>query len=319
VFTYVPFGPYIPEPETAREELLKGIACEAASHLSVDPRPGGDHAEATSELAREAFAVRFDLAWGKVGLQCFSEPLREGSNLRKAPVDIQPPSTVIVDLRPEEQTILASMKHKTRYNIRLASKRGVEVRERGIEGLPQWYALYRETAQRDRISIHSLDYYKGQFELSRKYGVLTSGADSPGVDPCGVETPEYKLLLATKHQELLAGIIVVFWKKTARYLFGASSSRMRNLMATYALQWRAMQMAREAGCLEYDLFGIPPSNDPHHPMHGLFQFKTGFGGSIVNRLGCWDIVLKRPRYKLYKKAEEVRRFYHQVVRKRVGL
>ena len=87
-------------------------------------------------------------------------------------------------------------------------------------------------------------------------------------------------------------------------------------MPTYALQWRAIQLARAQGCETYDLYGIPPSNDPDHPMHGLFQFKTGFGGTIVNRLGCWDVVLKRAKYAFYHTAERARRFYYQRFRKR---
>jgi lipid II:glycine glycyltransferase (peptidoglycan interpeptide bridge formation enzyme) len=194
------------------------------------------------------------------------------------------------------------MKPKTRYNIRLALRKGIEVREVGRDGLERWYDLYRHTAQRDRISIHSKDYYEAQFDLAdeyRKKGLA------------------YRLLLANRGDETLAGIIVVIWGKTARYLFGASSNRHRNLMPTYAVQWRAIQMAREAGCERYDLFGIPASDEPHHPMHGLYQFKTGFGGEVVNQLGCWDVVLDGLRYAVYRRAEVARRLYHKVLKKRL--
>ena len=88
-------------------------------------------------------------------------------------------------------------------------------------------------------------------------------------------------LLTARHEgDLLAGNICIFWKKRGVYLTGASSNAKRNLMATYALQWEAMQRAKVAGCVEYDLYGIPPDPDPGHPMFGLYQFKTGFSDRV---------------------------------------
>jgi lipid II:glycine glycyltransferase (peptidoglycan interpeptide bridge formation enzyme) len=78
-------------------------------------------------------------------------------------------------------------------------------------------------------------------------------------------------------------------------------------MAPYALQWRAMQDAKEAGCLLYDLFGIPPNEDPAHPMAGLYRFKTGFGGKIIHRPGSWDYPYKPALYGIFRTAELLRK------------
>jgi lipid II:glycine glycyltransferase (peptidoglycan interpeptide bridge formation enzyme) len=100
---------------------------------------------------------------------------------------------------------------------------------------------------------------------------------------------------------------VLFRGKEATYLYGASSNIKRNLMAPYALQWKAIQDAQSSGCIVYDLFGIPPNEDPDHPMAGLYRFKTGFGGSIIHRPGSWDYPCKPLLYTLFKRAEHLRK------------
>lgn len=308
---YVPYGPENAPPGPA----AAGPRGAAAGPGSPVPAPGPlvslpDFGRAVSSaLSIRPTFVRFDLpgeAAQPGGIGWNSAPTR---GLRRAPVDVQPPSTVLVDLAPPEDEILAAMKSKTRYNVRLAGKKGVTVRDgrvepsgsRGAEGddLDSWYALYRETAGRDRIAIHSAGYYRALFETA----AATDGVD---VD----------LLLAEYDAEVLAGIILVRYGMTATYLYGASSNRKRNLMAPYALQWEAMRRAREAGARTYDLFGIPPADDPDHPMHGLYRFKTGFGGRIVHRPGGWDIPVAQAAYELYRSAERARTWYYKRVRKR---
>ena len=99
---------------------------------------------------------------------------------------------------------------------------------------------------------------------------------------------------------------------------GSSADRKRNLMPSYALQWQAMRLARDSGCRSYDLFGIPPRDDAAHPMHGLYRFKTGFGGTIFNRLGCWDVALRPLLYGAYRIAESLRGAYFRRWRKRLA-
>jgi lipid II:glycine glycyltransferase (peptidoglycan interpeptide bridge formation enzyme) len=204
---------------------------------------------------------------------------------------VQPPDTVLVDLEAPEEELLRRMKPKTRYNIGLAERKAVTVERRDEAGLETFYALYRETAERDGIAIHSPDYYRALFDCARE------GTGQ-----------EVRLYLAFHQGEALAGIITLFRPPAAVYLYGASSNQKRNLMAPYALQWRALRDARDAGCTEYDLYGIPPQEDPSHPMAGLYRFKTGFGGRIIHRSGSWDAACRPLRKKLFFAAESLRKF-----------
>jgi lipid II:glycine glycyltransferase (peptidoglycan interpeptide bridge formation enzyme) len=277
---YVPFGPVL-DPVDGRGALLSALARALRSHLP-----------------RTTLFLRFDLPWSRKG----EGPGASGRpRAIKAAGDMQPPNTVIVDITPPLAQVLASMKSKTRYNVRLSGKKGVRVAEGGPDDLDRWYALYEETSSRDRIAIHSRAYYQGLFQASRSY---------PGVKPT------VKLLLARHDGELLAGNIVAFWKSRAAYLYGASSGEKRNLMPTYALQWEAIRMAREAGCTSYDLYGVPPLPDPDHPMFGLYQFKTGFSDCLLERWGTWDVPFRPVLYSLYRAAEAARMFYYRNLKKR---
>jgi len=102
------------------------------------------------------------------------------------------------------------------------------------------------------------------------------------------------------------GIIVVFWNQRATYLYGASSNTKRNFMPAYGLQWEAMQEALRLGCQEYDLFGMPPTPEPDHPMFGLFQFKAGFLQDITYYPGTWDYVTRPLVYQVYIWGENLR-------------
>ena len=250
-------------------------------------------------LPRNCVFIRFDLPWkmsdAYVGFLGIHQPFT------KAPVDIQPPSTVILDISLSESELLQNMKSKTRYNIRLADKKGVTIREASPEELEAWYEMYKETAERDQITIHEQAYYTEPFRLLKTF---------PG------PKPELQLLMASIDGKNAAGIIVAAYGSRATYLYGASNNYKRNYMPAYALQWHAIRWAKARGCSSYDFFGIPPTNDPDHPMHGLFRFKTGFGGEVVHRFGCWDYPVKTALYNLSGTGEKVRNFYFKKIRKR---
>jgi lipid II:glycine glycyltransferase (peptidoglycan interpeptide bridge formation enzyme) len=283
-FAYVPWGPELPpgfpppgspEGDGARKAALEGIARALKGFL-----PG------------DAF-IRFDPPWYTRGPG--AGPPALGRPFVRAAGDIQPPDSAVVDLCPPAEDILGGMKPKWRYNIRLAEKKGVAVRRAGEEETALFYALFKETARRDHIAIHSAEYYAALFAHRRDY----PGAEERGLD--------LRLYLAEHEGAALAAVIVLFWGSSAVYLYGASSDHKRNLMAPYALQWRAMEDAKEAGCLEYDLFGIPPEDDPRHPMAGLYRFKTGFGGSIIHRAGSWDYTCRPFMKNLFSAAEAARK------------
>ena len=216
-------------------------------------------------------------------------------NLHKANSDILPSHTIFLDLRKSEDAIFRAMKPKTRYNIRLAQRRGVKVREAGIEKIDIWYDLYRETAWRNQIYLHDIDYFKTVLEVNQRH------KSSPA---------EIRLLVAEKEGIPLAAMFLAISLNRATYLYGASSSMHRNLMATYALQWEAIKLARQKKCTEYDMFGVAPGPDPSHPMYGLYRFKTGFGGNLFHRMGCWDFPLDEEKYKIFETAELQSQGYH---------
>lgn len=256
-------------------------------------------------LSKKTLCLRVDLAWesegpegGAAGEMAFS-PAADG--FKKAVSDVQAPDTVVLSLEGPEEDLMQAMKSKTRYNIRLAFRKGVEVRREGLEFLPRWYELHLETARRDRIAVHSLEYYKGLFETA-----------SSNVG----DVPDLRIYSAWHEGDLLASVITAFYGGQAVYLYGASSDEKRNLMASYAVQWEVIKAASAAGCREYDLFGIPPVDNPDHPMHGLYRFKTGFGGRIVHRLGAWDLPVSRGAYSLFRIFERGRHFYYKKLKKR---
>lgn len=279
---YIPHGPAPSSP-------LPGEPCDCLEILSKALAP---------LLSPRTLFIRYDVPWGTEGEDNFPRPLCRP--LRKAALDIQPPDTVVLDLRLSEDELLAGMKPKTRYNVRLAEKKGVRVREGGPGDIPLWYDLYRETAERDGISLHGREYYEALFDTAANY---------PG------PRPRLRLLLAEAEGRVLAGIVVAVFGKAAYYLYGAASNEMRNYMASYALQWRAILLSRAGGAVSYDLFGIPPADDPGHAMYGLYRFKTGFGGTILHRPGSYDYPLRYLPYLGYRAAESLRTWYYKSFRK----
>ncbi len=237
----------------------------------------------------------------------FDEKGFRGVGFRPSPSRVQPPDTVIIDLRLSEDELLGRMKSKTRYNIRLAAKRGVIVdlyRPSDVaaaDAFVAWYRLYEQTAERDRITIHSQDYYRRVFF---------------GDGVAGVDQPDRSLLLARHDNDLLGGIITLRFAGTTTYLYGASAEIKRNLMAPYLLQWEAIRAARAVDDHWYDLFGVPPNADQAHPMHGLYRFKSGFGGVFVHRAGAWDLPIRAGGALALRSAERARAWYHYSFRKR---
>ncbi len=289
-FAYVPHGPCVDATEGSRTDLLVELSRSLKAHLP-----------------KSCLFIRYDPPWYELETEAI-EPRRPviGPPLRRAAADVQVPDTVFVDLRPSEDGMLAAMKAKWRYNVRLAEKKGVVVEKADIEGIPEFYELYRSTSARDKIVLHPRDYYSRLFELAAE-------RRAAGID----DSPDLRLWIARHEGQALAAIITLFRGKEAVYLYGASSDEKRNLMPAYALQWAAMRAAKAAGCLRYDLFGIPPTDDPSHPMSGLYRFKTGFGGEIAHRAGSWDYPLRPAAYAAFRTVEAARAWWFKDFRKRM--
>jgi len=281
---YVPYGPLItPQEETMGpflEELSEGLR---------------------DKLDENTILVRYDLPWKKPWdeeledarlLEIRMNWQTEGKKLRKSTCDQLPSDTMMVNLCGSEEEILSRMHPKTRYNIRLALRHGVEVREGSLEDLPVFYELYRQTARRNGITLHDISFFQPFFQAKD--------------DDAG-----FKLLVASLDGQPLSSMFLTYSDTRATYLFGASSDECRQSMSTYALQWQAMRLSREYGCLSYDLFGVSPDNSEDHPMHGLYQFKRGFGGELLHRLGCWEYQYNEEIAQEIMAHEMVDKGYHQ--------
>ena len=216
----------------------------------------------------------------------------EGHGFRASPHTVQPRCTLVADLTPSLDEILARMKPKTRYNIRLARRKEVVVRE-GIEAdLPCFHQLMQLTGRRDGFPIYSKEYYEAIYRLFVPAGLA-------------------KVFLASYRGEVLAGLMAFALGRRAWYLYGASSNEHRDRMPNYLLQWEAMRWAKEKGCLTYDLWGIPDEDqdvlEREFPkrcdgLWGVYRFKRGFGVRLVRHLGAYDDVYLYPLYWLYNQA-----------------
>lgn len=266
-------------------------------------------------LPKDTLCVRFDSPETFLSLDektAFEKAITESCkkqniNIIVKETAVQPADSVILDLSKSEETLLSEMKSKWRYNIKLAEKKGVVVKsyhadDEGFEkAFDSFYELFETTGKRDGISPHAKSYYKD---------LLSRGIPSENNDI------DVRLYMAEHEGDMLAGIITLFCRREAVYLFGASGNYKRNLMPAYLLQWTAIKDAKNLLCPSYDFYGIPPTNDENHPMHGLYLFKTSFGGNIIHRTGSFDIPLLKD-YKLYIAAEKLRAWYHKVFLKKI--
>jgi lipid II:glycine glycyltransferase (peptidoglycan interpeptide bridge formation enzyme) len=187
---------------------------------------------------------------------------------------------VLLDLDRAEEELLAAMKQKTRYNVRLAMRRGVTVREGAVEEIDTFYQLYAETSRRDGFPIRPPEYYRDGWGSFLEEGLA-------------------HLLLAEAEGETVAGLILFTFGPTAWYMYGASSDRHRRHMPNQLLQWEAIRRAREADCTLYDLWGAPDELDESDPMWGVVRFKLGLGGELTQGLGAWDFPANRAGYWFY--------------------
>jgi lipid II:glycine glycyltransferase (peptidoglycan interpeptide bridge formation enzyme) len=257
---YVPRGPAL----TRASLDLLGPLIETADALGRKERAIGIRLESNAPACNAEWKV----ALAALGLQPIYPPT-------------QPRSSWMLDVTPDEEALLAGMKQKTRYNIRLAARKGVDVVEGTRDDLDEFYSLYRETAERDDFFIHPKPVYRRMFDL-----FWESGA--------------FSLLLARYHGELIAAITLVWMGDTCWYLQGASSNQHRNLMATYLLQWEGIKRARSQGCSLYDFRAVPDVLREDQDMYGVYRFKEGFGGYQYRTLHTYGAAYHRGLFGLWQ-------------------
>ena len=272
---YIPKGPLMDwSDESLREHVLEDLQSfakrQGAIFMKIDPDvmlgtgiPGSEDAVENND-----------------GQAVMSALKRRG--WRFSADQIQFRNTVLIDLSPSEDEMLARMKQKTRYNVRLAGKKGVTVRVGDKNDLPMLYKMYAETSVRDGFVIRDEGYYQTVWRIFME-------STSPTCEP----------LIAEVDGEPVAAIFVFYFAGRAYYIYGMSREIHREKMPNYLLQWEAMRRAKAAGCSLYDLWGAPDEFDESDSLWGVFRFKEGLGGEVVRTLGAWDYTPKPFWYKMY--------------------
>ena len=270
---YAPRGPVIDyADEAAMSELFASVAGDlrrrGAIALKIDPDVAADRIDVVDRLER-------------LGLRRMTRGLGfEG---------VQPRFVFRLPLRGPAEEIMASFQPKTRYNIRLAQRRGVTVRVGTTrEDLRTFYRILVETARRDRFLVRAESYYQDMWELL-------------------VEKRLARLFLADHEGETLAGTMAFILGDKAWYVYGASSNARREVMPNYLLQWTMIRWAKDSGCNLYDFRGVSGNLDPSDPLYGLFRFKKGFGAEFTEFIGEFDLVLSSSWYHAYAYGEPLYR------------
>ncbi|MGE5392484.1 MAG: lipid II:glycine glycyltransferase FemX [Candidatus Saccharibacteria bacterium] len=222
---------------------------------------------------------------------CRIEPSAAPQNLMKADKDTQPTHNWVLNLMESEERLLMNMKPKHRYNLNLAQRKGVTVREGGKEDLLTAYRLLLETAGRNAFRLHPQDYYWQLFEH--------------------LYSKNLRLLLCEYKGEVIGVNFLTLFGDSAVYLHGGSSQRYKEVMAPYLLHWEAIRLCRGLGLKEYDFGGVAPEGQANHPWAGITRFKKGFGGRETVFPGSFDLVLSPVWYNVYKQARKFRSLLKQ--------
>lgn len=225
---------------------------------------------------------------------------------RESAQTIQPPRTVLIDIGSDDDAILARMNQGTRRKIRQSQKNGVRYYEGTRADVEKFTRMMQTTGSRNDFGVHEPSYYTLAYDLF---------------------VPQHAALILAEHTDTesdtddrrtddLAGIMVFAVGKTAWYLYGASSSIKRNLMASYGVQWAAIQWAKQRGCTVYDLWGIPDEDEAtleaqfeqrDDGLWGVYGFKRGWGGKVVRSAGAWDKIYNPLVYAAFQAALRLRK------------
>ncbi len=242
--------------------------------------PVGDEMAALSDLTN--LSADHNIVFARI------EPQRP-VKIPKALKDPQPTLNWMLDVTQTEEQLLAAMKSKHRYNVNLAQKKGVTVRQGNKEDILVVWKLLLETAGKAKIRLHPQNYYWQMFEqLYPKY---------------------LKILIAEYQGKPLAAMFLTLFGDTTVYLHGGSSQVNREVMAPYLLHWEAIKLAKAEGYKIYDFGGVAPENEPNHPWVGISRFKRGFGGFELASLGAFDLIFSQVWYNVYKNARIFRKLF----------
>ncbi len=268
VLMYCPKGPWLPwHDEEAVRTFFEGVVAaagrEGAHTVKIEPEILEQHKDVKALLCDTGF--------------------------KKARYDLNMKTTLVVNLDLPEEDLLSRMKSRTRYNVRLAAKKGVEVVEPEFErGFRTFYEWMKATSERKEgyILRRSRDYLHSVMRAMHDAG-------------------QGHLFFAMHEGTPLAGMYVFTFGEKYWYMYGASSDKKRNLKANHLLQWEVMRWAKGRGLTQYDMVGVPKPEelDESSSLWGVYKFKEGFGGEIVDSLGCFDLPVKRAQAAAWYKLE----------------
>ena len=287
---YAPKGPVLDwTDETLRNRVLTDLQSFAKKQGSIFLKMDPDVVLGTGVPSSESDVVN------NSGHAFMSELKHRG--WKYSSDQIQFKNTVLIDLHPTEAEILARMKQKTRYNVRLAEKKGVTLRIGTSKDFDMLYKMYAETSVRDGFVIRNEEYYQRVWETFTKDSITS--VSNPQSPLTNYQQPFAEPLIAEVDNEPVAAIFVFYFAGRAYYVYGMSRDIHREKMPTYLLQWEAIKRAKANGCTVYDLWGAPDVFEESDSMWGVYRFKEGLGGSVVRTLGAWDFAPNPLWYKLY--------------------
>jgi len=197
--------------------------------------------------------------------------------------------TSLIDLDKSEEELLKSFKSKTRYNIRLAQRHNLVVKEdNSDQAFENYLNLLFETTKRQGFYAHNKNYHRQQWQILK---------------PAGIP----HLLTAQYQDKVLAAFLLFVFNQTLYYPYGASSREHKELMAPTLLMWEAIRFGKSYGCTRFDLWGdIEPNPAPNHPYYGFHRFKEGFSPRLVEFVGTYDLVINPILYRIYNLVDKIR-------------
>ncbi|MCP4422932.1 MAG: peptidoglycan bridge formation glycyltransferase FemA/FemB family protein [Chloroflexi bacterium] len=270
---YVPKGPALDYNDAALRRVvlaeLEAIAArEKAVFIKIDPdvvKSWGLEPERLSPIGAKFVQELKQRGW------------------RFSNEQIQFRNTVEMAVQRPEEELLAAMHSKTRYNIRLAGRKGIVIRQGTPDDFPLIAEMYRETATRDGFTIRPLEYYMDIWQA-----LYEAGMAHP--------------LLAEYEGDPVAAVVLIRSGDRVIYMYGASTHKERKRMPNHLLQWEAIRWAKEQGVETYDFWGAPDEFVETDSMWGVWRFKKGFSGQVVRHIGAWDFVARPAFYWLYTVA-----------------
>ena len=266
---YAPKGPILDyENADLRRRVLNSLQVIAKSERAIFLKIDPDVMQATGEEPEPE----------QTGVALVADMKVRGWNY--SPEQIQFRNTVLLDLTPPEEDILKQMKQKTRYNIRLAGRREVIVRDATPDDYDVIAGMYATTSERNEFAIRPKSYYLDVWKTFDRHGM-------------------FHMLIAEYDGQPLAAVIIIHNGDRALYMYGASSDAERNRMPTYLLQWEAIKWSKAAGCTVYDFWGAPDDFEDEDRMWGVWKFKRGFNATVARHVGAWDYPVWPPLYKLF--------------------